>query len=302
MARSKKTWTPKTDEERKAEVDALMVEMQEGVSKLTTEGGWAKWLNFQSKLYTYSFCNTILIALQAPNAKAVASFSRGKARGRPVRKGETSHIRIFAPVKKSIWITEEDPQTGEEKKRRIERLVGWKVAKVFEDNQTDGADIPVRPMVERLKGDDRGIIEVLKAYAVSLGCSVRFGHADGANGYYMPSARQIVIEETMEPAAQAKTLAHEIGHHMLHGDVTDRAMLSRNDKELEAESFAYIVCKNLGLESASYSFAYVACWKGKEADESFRESGKRITDAAKKAIGEIESQNDVDEAPMSEAA
>lgn len=296
--RSKKSWTPKTDEERKAEVDALMVEMQEGVSKLTTESGWADWLDFQSKLYTYSFCNTILIQLQAPKAKAVASFTRWKEIGKPVRKGETSHIRIFAPIKRTFWVKDTDAVTGEEKKRRVSQLVGWKVAKVFEDNQTEGGPVPERPMVERLKGDDQGTIDVLKAYAESLGCSVRFGHADGANGYYMPGSCQIMIEETMEPAAQAKTLAHEIGHHMLHGDVTDRALLSRNDKELEAESFAYIVCRNMGLETDSYSFAYVACWKGKEADEGFRASGKRITDAAKKAIEEIEAQTE----PQSKAA
>jgi hypothetical protein len=64
--------------------------------------------------------------------------------------------------------------------------------------------------------------------------------------------------------------------------------MSRADKELEAESFAYIVCTNLGLETASYSFHYVACWKGKEADEGFQASGDRIAKAAKKALGDIE--------------
>lgn len=298
---SKKNYTPKTDDQRKAEVDALVVEMQEGVSKLTTEQGWADYLEFQSKLYNYSFCNTILIQLQAPNAKAVASYSRWKAMKRPVQLGQKSHIRIFAPIKRSFYVEDEDAKTGETKKRRVSQLVGYKVAKVFEDNQTDGEDIPERPLIERLQGNGphaECIIDVLTAYAESLGCSVTFGNAGSANGYYMPMTKAIVVDETMEKAAQAKTLAHEIGHHLLHGDITERADLSRNDKELEAESFAYIVCRNMGLETDTYSFAYVACWKGKEADEGFRASGKRIAKAAKKAIEDLEGQTE----PMSEAA
>jgi len=297
MARRKKNWTPKSDETRQAEVDALTEQLQEEVGKLTTEGGWAKWLDFQSKLYKYSFCNTLLIQSQHPGATAVAGFKAWQNLGRQVVKGEKSHIGIFAPVKRSYYVEETDAETGETKKSRRSRCVGFKITKVFEVSQTDGPEVPERPIVERLKGDDQGLIEVLTAHAESLGCSVRFGDANGANGYYRPSTREIVVLSTMEPAAQAKTLAHEIGHHVLHGK-EEGHLMSRSDKELEAESFAYIVCTNMGLETASYSFAYVACWKGKESDEAFQASGSRIAKAAKEALAAIEDADEV----LSEAA
>jgi len=297
--RSKKNWNRKSDEQRQAEVDALSAELQEEVAKLTTEGGWAKWLDFQSKLYSYSFCNTLLIQMQHPGATAVAGYKAWQKMGRQVREGEKSHIGIFAPIKRSFYVKVEDPNTGETKKQRRSRCVGFRITKVFEVSQTDGPEVPVRPHVERLKGDDQGLIEALKRQAESLGCSVRFGYADGANGYYRPMTREIVVEESMEPAAQAKTLAHEIGHHVLHGE-EEGHLMDRADKELEAESFAYIVCTNLGLETASYSFHYVACWKGKEAEEGFQASGDRIAKAAKKALEDIEAAECAD--PISEAA
>jgi antirestriction protein ArdC len=299
MARQGKKWTPKTDDQRAAEVAELSEQLQEEVGKLTTEGGWAAWLEFQSKLHTYSFYNTLLIQMQHPGATAVAGYKAWQKLGRHVRKGEKSHIGIFAPMKRSYWTKETDPETGEEKKVRKSYVKGFRIVKVFEVSQTDGEPVPERPAVERLKGDDKGLIEVLKSHAESLGCSVRFGHADGANGYYKPMTREIVVEKSMEPAAQAKTLAHEIGHHILHGK-EEGHLMERADKELEAESFAYIVCTNLGLETASYSFHYVACWKGKESDEGFQASGDRIAKAAKDALKAIDDA--MESEPMSEAA
>lgn len=293
-----KKWTPKSDDDRNAEVDALKEQLQTGVAKLTSEKGWADWLEFQSKLYTYSFNNTILIQTQHPGAKAVAGYKAWQKMGRNVIKGEKSHIGIFAPLKRSFYTETTDAETGETKKVRCSRCVGFKVVKVFEAGQTEGDSIPERPEVARLRGDDDGLIEVLKGYAEGLGCSVKIGDAEGANGFYRPSTREIVVDSGMEPAAQAKTLAHEIGHHLLHGGAEDRAALTRADRELEAESFAFIVCKNLGLETAEYSFAYVAFWKGKKAEDGLQESGKRIADAAKKALGEI----DLSAPPMSKAA
>lgn len=282
-----KKWTPKSDDQRQAEVEALSEQLQEEVAKLTTEGGWANWLEFQSKLHNYSFRNTLLIQMQHPGATAVAGYKAWQKLGRQVRAGEKSHIGIFAPIKRSYWVEVEDKATGEKKKERRSRCCGFKITKVFEVSQTDGEPVPERPHVERLKGDDKGLLEVLKGYAESLGCSVKIGDAEGPNGYYKPMTKEIVVEGSMEPAAQAKTLAHEIGHHLLHGK-EEGHLMSRADKELEAESFAYIVCTNLGLETASYSFHYVACWKGKEAEEGFQASGNRIAKAAKDALAAIE--------------
>jgi hypothetical protein len=123
MKRGKKSWEPKSEEQRSSEVEALAEQLKKEVAKLTTEGGWAKWLDFQSKLYAYSFRNTLLIQMQHPGATAVAGYKAWQALDRQVRAGEKSHISIFAPITRSCCVEEPDPETGEKKQTRRSRCV-----------------------------------------------------------------------------------------------------------------------------------------------------------------------------------
>ena len=83
------------------------------------------------------------------------------------------------------------------------------------------------------------------------------------------------------PVQRVKTLAHELGHAMLHapgdGRPTTGPLL-----ELEAESVAFVVCASRGITSDDYSFGYVATWSGggDEALAAIKASGSRIQQAA----------------------
>jgi len=75
--------------------------------------------------------------------------------------------------------------------------------------------------------------------------------------------RSVVVADDLEPAARAKTLAHELGHIVCgHEDYTLKA---RGIKEVEAESVAYLVCLELGIRADGYTFPYVARWANGDA-------------------------------------
>ena len=111
----------------------------------------------------------------------------------------------------------------------------------------------------------------LTEVADSLGFSVEsLELADGVNGDCSFELHRIRIERRNAPAQRVKTLAHELAHALLHRAAPDRRLA-----ELEAESTAYVVCHHLGLDSASYTFGYVAIWAGggEEAVAGIRASG-----------------------------
>jgi hypothetical protein len=76
------------------------------------------------------------------------------------------------------------------------------------------------------------------------------------------------------PAQAVKTLVHELGHALLHGDELPR---SKKVAEVEVESVAYIVCDTLGLDSGEYSFPYVTRWAEGSSD--------LVGETAERAIG-----------------
>lgn len=264
-------------EAKKAEVQSLLAKLEEGVESIRTSGGWATWLKFQASLHNYSWNNCMLIAMQCPGASVVMGFNAWKDNGRHVRKGEKG-IRILAPCFRKV----EDKETGEESRK----LVFFRTVSVFDVSQTDGEEIPAP--CQKLEGGDQGLFDALKGCSERSGVPVRLEAVSGsANGYYDCVGKFIAIEETNSVAQQTKTLAHEIAHSILHNDLS-RDEQSRSDRELEAESVAFVVCAHFGLDSSDYSFGYVANWKGDGAKEGIKKSAKRIADAAKKIIEAVE--------------
>jgi len=275
----------KSVEEKKAEVKALMGTLEEGVKALVNSEDWVNWLTFASKFHNYSYCNQMLIHMQCPGALHVAGYQTWlKKMKRQVRKGEKG-IRILAPNGMARFEKKDTNDSGEETTKEV-RFMRFKAVSVFDISQTDGDDsaVPSRPDINRLEGDDNGVLGMLLGYAKSQGATVDFTPIEGSvNGYCYPDQKSITVDSTMSEAQKAKTLAHELGHMLLHTGL-DRALMTRDDKELEAESVAFIVCNAMGLETAEYSFGYLACWKGKGAEKAFRESTTRITEAASKII------------------
>jgi antirestriction protein ArdC len=257
----------------KQEVKQLLTKLESGIAKLQTSEGWKSWLSIQSRLHNYSWNNTILILSQCPNATAVMGYQQWKHLGRQVRKGQKS-IRILAPCFKKI-----ENDKGEKEKK----LMYFRVVAIFDISQTDGPEIPKAGEIE---GTDNGLFEQLKAYSETNGVSVEVEEiSTTANGYYDRKENRIAIKAGMPDAQSARVLAHEIAHSMLHADSDDA---ERGDKELEAESVAFIICSHFGIETKDYSFPYVSSWTGAKGLEKLKRSAGRITKAASKIIEAIE--------------
>lgn len=260
---------------------ALLSQLQTKVSTLTTEANWLEYLKMQSIFKDYSFRNTLLILTQKPDASLVAGFKAWKKLGRHVKKGEKG-ISILAPMafkKKS--------EDGEEK-----TWTGFRAVHVFDQSQTDGKELPDSP-AQRLEGqDDQAAIafKALKAYAQEeLQLTVEDKElTDGVNGYFDRSEKKIVVHSGNADLQKAKTMAHEIGHAILHAEANDSH--ERPVMEVEAESVAFIVMNHFGIDSGDYSFGYVALWgQEQNATKMIQDSGARIAKAANQVVSSLSS-------------
>jgi antirestriction protein ArdC len=261
-----KAVTPKQD---------ALERLQEGIAQLTTSQAWTSYLKVQSRFYRYSHNNCILIWRQMPEASRVAGYRRWQELGRQVRKGERG-IMILAPCKYKVDDRDRD---GEE------QLVirGFRTANVFDISQTDGEALPDLP-ISRLSGDAPAVMDALTGYARELGYTVGFEAFDqeAKNGQTNFGSNTITLREGLSPAQTVKTMVHELGHVLLSHLLCEL----RSVAELEAESTAFVVCDALGIDSGTYSFAYVAHWGNgaNDAIESIKSSAQRIQQAANRIL------------------
>ena len=234
-----------------------------GVERILDGEEFKRYLAFAARFHRYSANNSLLILVQRPTATRVAGYKRWRELGRQVRRGEEG-IRIFAPIFRTV----EDEESGE--KARI--LCSFKVVKVFDVSQTDpvpGAPpIPEKPRPEALPGSSsaaRTLARSLARLCEVEGLELRESGEEldalypGANGLYSPKKRLILLRRTLADDQKAKSLTHELAHHLLHRD----ALVSEADRptlEAEAEGTAYAVLSYFGVDASSYSFAYVAHW------------------------------------------
>lgn len=260
--------------------------LEDGIAELTSSEEWIRWLDTQRRFHDYSFNNVLLILKQRPDATRVAGFRAWLQMGRHVRKGEKG-IQILAPMVRKMKVGEDLAGYSTEHGTVdddgfIRRVSGFKVAHVFDIAQTDGDDLPDLP-AHRLSGDHpTDAYTRLREFAHSIGYTVEEDYLPGSrNGDCNFAEHRIRVEVTNDAAQQVKTLAHELAHALLHDPKTFDG--SRELAELEAESVAYVVCSDNGLDSAAYSFGYVAGWAGggTEAITALKASASRIADAAR---------------------
>ncbi len=253
----------------------LLEELSAGIAELTTSEKWTQYLDVQSRFYTYSPNNVMLIMLQNPYATRVAGYHAWQEMGRQVMAKESA-LRILAPMK----YKKEDVPEGE----KASEIRGFKLVPVFDISQTEGRELP--DVASRLEGlAPEGVFNTLVEFAGSIGFRVERPQSleGGANGDTTHSLGRIRVVASNSEAQQVKTLAHELGHALLHDpEVPATKELSRGLKELEAESTAYVICTALGMDTSDYSFGYVAVWAGgaPEAIQSIKESTSRIHNAA----------------------
>jgi len=269
----------------------LLEALSEGIEALTTSERWTQYLDVQSRFPRYSSNNVLLILAQRPDASRVAGYRAWQALGHQVLARESA-LRIFAPMR----YQKDDAPEGEV----VREVRGFKLVPVFDVSQTVGPDLP--DIVSKLHGlAPEGVFAKLTEVADGLGFRVErpLSLESGANGDTDHSAGRIRVAANNEEAQQAKTLAHEIGHALLHDPASVEARgLARGLKELEAESVAYVACRALGLESGEYSFGYVVGWSGggDEAVQGIKASTGRIQRAAAAILRAFEVEESVVEA------
>lgn len=249
----------------RVDVQAHLAQLREGIAALASSAAWQRHLEFQSRFHRYSPRNVMLIAAQCEHASYVASYRHWQRLGRFVRKGERA-IWIFAPR----FVATKTSREGDE---APEAVHGFCLVPVFDLSQTDGEPVPTLCEVvgAPVPGEH---FEHLSLVAHRLGYLVQdHDFAGVANGDCNHVERRLRVEVANPAAQRLKTLAHELGHAVLHEDCADRSLA-----ELEAESVAYVVCRIFGVDTSSYSFGYVTAWAGggEEAIAAINSSCERI--------------------------
>ena len=291
----------RTNEKIKEITDRL----EQGIQDLFDSDRFKEYLQVMSKFHNYSFNNTLLIAMQKPDATFVAGYTSWKKDyGRQVV-SQAKSIKVLAPspykIKKEV--DKIDPKTnkpmtdknGKPVKEETEITVpAFKVVSVFDISQTEGKELPTIG-VDELTGDVEQYADFFKATEQASPVPVGFEKIkSGAKGYYSQTDKRIAINEGMSELQNLKTLIHEIAHAKLHDidlnapakEQADRP--DRRTREVQAESIAYTVCQHYGLDTSDYSFAYVAEWSsGRELSE-LKASLKTIRDTAAELIADID--------------
>lgn len=279
--------------------------LEAGIQALFESEQYKAYLTAMSKFHNYSFNNTLLIAMQKPDASLVAGF--GKWRDdfeRHVKKGEKG-IKILAPspykVKKQMEKIDpatQKPVIGADGKpvteeREIE-IPAFRVVTVFDVSQTEGKEIP-DIAVSELTGSVEQYQDFFAALEKTSPVPIAFESIEGgAHGYYHLEDKRIAIDEGMSELQTLKTAIHEIAHAKLHAIDKDAPATEQADRpdrrtrEVQAESMAYAVCQHYGLDTSDYSFGYVAGWSsGRELSE-LKASLETIRKAANELITDID--------------
>ena len=290
----------------KQKVQEITEKLEQGLQELFESEKYKSYLNTMSKFHNYSFNNTLLIAMQKPDATLVAGYKAWQRNfERHVKKGEKG-IRILAPAPYKIKEEQEkiDPVTNEPMldkdgmpiMEEVEiKIPAFRVVPVFDVSQTDGKELP-ELSVDELSADVDGYQDFMKALEAVSPAPIEYEDIPGeAKGYFSTTMNRIAIQEGMSESQTVKTAIHEVAHAKLHSrereketDLSERK--DRNTKEVEAESVAYTVCQHFGIDTSDYSFGYIAGWSsGKEMTE-LKSSLDTIRRTASELISGIETQ------------
>ena len=288
------------------QVREITDKLEQGIKELFESEKFKEYLTTMSKFYNYSFNNTLLIAMQKPDATLIAGYTSWQRNfDRHVMKGEKG-IKILAPAPYKAQEEREkiDPATqkpmldadGKPVTETVEVMrPAFKVVSVFDVSQTDGKELP-DIAVDELTGS----VENYAAFfeALKQGSPVPISFEDipgGAKGYFSHVENRIAIQEGMSEIQTVKTAIHEIAHAKLHAIKPDEKVApeerkDRHIKEVEAESVAYTVCQRYGIETSDYSFGYIAGWSSDKETKELKGSLETIRSTAAEMIESIDAK------------
>ena len=277
------------------DMDSIMQSLESGVEELFTSNRYQEFLKTMAKFHNYSFNNTMLIAMQRPDATLVTSYKNWQSMGRQVMKGEKG-ITIIAPApykkmkEKEVLDENQRPIMGTDGKPKTEKVEvtvpHFKAVTVFDIAQTSGE--PIQTLApELLTAAVQDFDSFMQAIQKISPVPIRFDEIDGnANGYYHNADKEIVIKKGLSESQTLKTAIHETAHAKLH----DREIMEslgvekdRLTKEVEAESVAYCVCSSFDLDTSDYSFPYIAGWSSSREMKEMKAS----MDVIRKTAGEM---------------
>ena len=289
----------------KQKVQEITDKLEEGLKELFESEKYKTYLSTMSKFHNYSFNNTLLIAIQKPEATLVAGYKAWQKNfERHVNKGEKA-IRILAPAPYKIKEERDklDPVTGEmmfdengmPQKEQVEVTIpAFRAVSVFDVSQTDGKpilELEAQELLSTVEGYEDFVQALMNVAPVPIG----FEDIPGdSKGYFHTEEKRIAVQENMSESQTLKTMVHEVAHSMLHNKEINRDDLmevpakDRNTKEVEAESVAYTVCQHFGIDTSDYSFGYIAGWSSGKDMKELKSSLDTIRKTASELITEIE--------------
>ncbi len=277
----------------KVRVEKAKQALESGLAALQSSDDWKRTLQAMAalgpaRLGRLSFRNALLVLLERPHTRHVATFGSWKKLGRSVAKGSKALTILqprFAPKDSEAEGIGPADEPGQ-------KLVGFKPLSVFALDQTEGPELPAPRAEKDLQTPEGFAWGVAQLQQVALGLPEVAGIAlrqrqpgdpEHARGWYVPRTKEIVVvtDESSE-AMCFRTLAHEVAHALLHPKGDHH---STPEREVEAESTAFVVCHALGLDCSDVSFPYVAEWAhGTDAMKMLASTGQRILGAATKLL------------------
>lgn len=311
---------------REAKLDELHGRLTGAVEQLVSGEDWQQAIAFAARFRSRSFNNTLLIFTQhqeayqkglvdQPSPSYVAGYRQWQQLGRQVQKGQPGYM-IYAPVTVRFATSDpadpgswrrldrgEKPRAGEVVRSR---MVGAKPAYVWDLAQTAGDPVPEPPSPQLLKGEaPAGLHSELSRLIREQGFSIvgtgSAAELGGANGITDYTARQVAVRSDMDPAAQVKTLAHELGHVLMHGPNQQEAHAHRGVVEVEAESVALMVGAAHGMDTSEYTIPYVSTWAAQVQDqepaEVVKATGERVRQTALSVLEHLDTPQVTDGTP-----
>lgn len=279
--------------------EALHRQLLDRVGELRTSKEWLEAMVTAARFHDYSFGNWVLLWSQAEargtQITRPAGYRAWQRLGRQVRRGERGY-QVLAPVTRRANRNDRD----DEEPGRV--LVGFRVATVFDIAQTDGEPLPdAGPRL--LAGEaDATVVDAAIEMIEAEGFTFMLGELRGPHGVTRPVTREVVVDGRLEGAQTTKTTVHELVHVLLHAD--SQTIDCRGRVEVEAESIAYVVCGAAGLDTSSYSVAYVAGWAEStdDPDRILLATGERIVSVSRRILDHIAERSPSDRVQSSHSS
>ena len=281
---------------RKEAVKEITDRLEQGIKELFESERYMDYLKTMSKFHKYSFNNSLLIAMQMPDATLIAGYTDWQKKfHRQVKKGEKA-IRILAPAPYKKTIEKEVTNANGQVEKTEEEITikSFKAAAVFDISQTEGDPLPTigaGELIETVDGYEDFMRAIKDIAPVPV---VMEDIPSAAKGYFSSSEKKIAIQKDMSEGQTMKTAIHELAHSLLDGDETlvedveEDKTRTRSDKEVTAESVAFTVANHFGLDTSEYSFGYIAGWSSGKEMKELRNSMERIRKTASQIISQVE--------------